>query len=336
MILDRFKRLITGKIPLGYFLYKILCKKNKSRFFVYLYQKFFYKNTYVLNRNVKLITTITEDGFNQANHPDIIFFKGVEYITFTSYPYCDEKLENPYIFAVDNDGYLKKITNNPVAIPKKTNYRRHFSDPAFFSDGINLVLTYRECIHKKNKRRFDIIYRITTCDCKEWSKPQIIMHEGFSCISPSFLYGSNSCDVFYVSDDADETILLRGLLVNNRVVDLRIIPTPPIDGYYIWHIDIKKYSNMFIGLFTYISNPRGGNTRLFLLKSNNGNDWNLLKEVSLSQRGIINLYKSTFEIKNNNVSIFVSAVDNKMRWFIYKVEGIGEWLNEDYASDSID
>ena len=113
--------------------------------------------------------------------------------------------------------------------------------------------------------------------------------------------------------------MFLGIINDDRIVkDEEMQNDNHFTDYCIWHVDIKKYGDIFIGLFDYIEKPGAGKTKLFYGISHDGMSWEIKQEIIISKnKNDLLLYKSTSFIKDKSIYLIVSGIDKHYRWFLY-------------------
>jgi hypothetical protein len=313
-------------MPVGYVIYKVLNSSNLGIFnsiSLFLYRVFFEHKKNCLGRGVEQLFIATYDNYNQITHPDIVCFNGKTYMCATPYTYSNEKVENPCLFEYDSvsDTFVP-IGNQPIVKWEKEEFRHHFSDPALLVENNELILFYRNSVHKNKDERLDEIYKILSIDGINWSAPQKIKYSGTAIISPSFCKIGNSVKVYYVVDDNGDTSLFVGQLFDYEIKNSQKVTIKNFHAdMCIWHIDVKYVDACFWGLFTFMEHPGEGRTRLYLAKSEDGKDWLIERKITFGQNSNVrNIYKATLFINNNKKTIIASAVDDSFRWYLYRME----------------
>lgn len=323
----RIRRLLRGEMPLGYVIYKVLNYYDISLFHkisLKLYEWLFLKKQNILDENTRQLHIDTYDCYNQLTHPDIIEYNGKVFMCATPYTYSNEKVENPCLFyyCLESKEFAA-LGNQPIINWKKEEYRHHYSDPALLVENEKLTMFYRDSIHKDDSTRLDVIYKIQTENGIDWSKPVIIQFNSASVIAPSFCKKEKQVEVYYVIDGIYDGIfgtkLFRGLYSNNNVSDvLEIKINNQPHNMCIWHTDVKYYGGFYHGLFTYMSKPGEGETRLYDAVSDDGITWYIENQITFGvTSNVENIYKSTSYYIENKKYIIASAMDSYSRWFLY-------------------
>ena len=317
----RIKQFLKGEKPFEYILYKVLTRIQLKSWFDRIYKKRFYKRKNRLDNDVVLEEIETYDGYNQSTHPDITFFQGKTLLVLTPYPYSNEIYENPCIYYL-KDGKFIQAFKNPVESPETLGFRHHFSDPAFLNLSNKIFLFFRDSLYESETRK-DVIYRLESFDGLVWNNKTIIDYTGNSCIAPSFVEIGDKIAVYYVTDRGTETNLFLAKYDNNSFTKgiMVAIANQPI-GYTIWHVDVKKHNDIFVGLFTYIDLKKHKGTRLFLALSADGIEWTIVCQIDFGKKSNVkNLYKATSHIDSEGKIVsYISGLDSHMRWFIYKMD----------------
>jgi hypothetical protein len=313
---ENFRRLLKGEMPVGYILYKIFGEKATR----IIYKKIFSKAKVKLYNGVVLLNLLTFDDFNQSNHPDITVFNEKYFLTVTPYTYSNELIENPSLY-VSNDGIaFAPLGKQPLVDLPERNFRNHLSDPAIFVQDDCLVLYFRECIYREGESRRDFIYKMQSLDGLTWDAPKNIEYKGVSCIAPNFCSIKDTDYVYYVVDENEVTYLKRGIEQNGKITEIeQVIINNPFSSAIIWHVNVEVINNRLTGLFTYMEKPGKGKTELYYAESEDGINWNVIKEIVIADKSeISSIYKSTIFIDSKKQTrIIVSAIDKYMRWGLY-------------------
>ena len=312
-ILKRIKLFFSSPT---YCLYRYYFRRNPEK--AESLVKHISKKAIPLQSGVEKIDLISKDGSGQYTHPDIVFFKGNYYLTATPYTFSNELIENPCLF-ISKDGIVfVPLLNEPVDRPSEQTVRNHLSDPAFSVYGSSLQLYYRKSTHVANNR-IDEIFCVTRKNNHCWEEKKQIKFPGNSLIAPSFVTIDNRQFVYYVKESGDTTKLCIGEVVDDSIIkEKEITLNNPFTSYCIWHVDIKKNSKEYVGLFNYIEKPGAGKTQLFYGVSTDGISWTIKRKITISKNEKdICLYKSTSFILDEKLVSIISGIDKHFRWFLY-------------------
>lgn len=257
----------------------------------------------------------TYDKSGQAVHPDIFFDKQIKkfVITFTPYPFTNDKFENPSI-ALSDDGinfYEEKKGINPlVPAPQKD----HNDAPDISYKNGTYTILYLETVRPE----YQSLIALQSKDRVTWQKT-IIQKCNFSkeekpfMLSPAVAYKDKECFLFYVNRDYKNGHKLF-YTTGTSIETLDFMQAKEIQSSFInelpaktepWHVDIIQDNNGgFLMLLCAVQrdSQKGGKYFLYIAKSKDLINWKLCKKPILK-----NCYRSSGFIKNNNLYIYFSS-----------------------------
>ncbi len=289
------------------------------------YYKYYHslENKYFSN----FIVTTTYDGSNQATHPSIVNLNkkvsGYKYwLTLTPLPNDNPRYENPSILA-SNSGTHWIVPNglsNPVACTTKNHIKDYCSDPYLFYNNGQFELWYRfnPYIYGKveSKKYNCLIYRKTSKDGINWSKEELIFdkEDNQAFMSMSIIYENNKYKIWYVNYD--------GNIYYRESNDLKKWTSPikvEINNFtkIVWHGEIIREDNSYYYL-AYLQNGE-----LCLMKSNNGLNFETIKNIDISfvkTEENSRVYKSTIMKVDDKIYLYIpynKKINGKSHWSIY-------------------
>ncbi len=260
----------------------------------------------------------------QNVHPSLIYFdktwNGYKYwLAITPYRKGNERLENPCVMCSNdlvNWNKPKGGTNPLVSTEDVKMY--HYSDPQILFNNNKLEIWYR-----KRTRGIlgdsEVILRKLSCDGMNWSKEEVLYSSQGTFnqfMSPVVIIENDKYCIwvvdwknkkikYYVSKNGTEWCFIRDIIIS------------PIEGRYVWHMDIKKTRN---GFEMYFSAALGeyDNQKIAYCYSEDNVTWS--KPVIVMEKGKEGafdedfLYRPTFIDIDNNRYIMYSARDKKGNW----------------------
>ena len=318
----RIQRLVRGEMSLEYTIYKLIGRKKvPNEKVAHFFKMVFNENETNNDNSNNVIEVPTYDGFDQATHPDVVWYENKMFMAVTPYAYSDERLENPCLYACTAEGVIrvKKIGDNPLIKWDKREYRHHYSDPALYIDDNCLSVFYRDSLHLNAEKRIDKIYRIQSQDASTWTAPEEIILPSEHFIAPSFCRKGYSTYVYYTEDIGEKTEFYLGLFNENKIEKLErpnVINAP--QSMTIWHVDVKKYeADVYVGLFTYMEKAGHGKTKLFYAESNDMINWEIQKEIPEGKKVEgQSYYKATSAKVNGHIIGIGSMMDSRQCWHI--------------------
>lgn len=318
----RIQRLVRGEMSLEYSIYKLIGRKKvPNKKVAHLFKKVFKKDEINDDDNIGVIKVPTCDGFDQATHPDAVWFENRVFFVVTPYAYSDERLENPCLYECTTRGaiQMKRIGDNPLIKWDKREYRHHYSDPALLVDSDCLNVFYRDSLHLSAEKRIDKIYRIKSQDASIWTAPEEVSLPSEHFIAPSFCRQGDSIYVYYTEDFGEKTEFHLGLFKENKIEKLErlTVINAPLN-MTIWHVDVKKYgADVYVGLFTYMEKAGHGRTKLYYAESKDMIKWEIQKELPEGKKvAEYSYYKATSIKINGNIIGVGSMMDSRQRWRI--------------------
>lgn len=267
----------------------------------------------------------------QATHPKVLNFKekwnGYKYwLTFSPYPYGNDKYENPHIVA-SNDLINWEIPaglKNPIE-PAPEGYKHEVvynSDPhILYNEDTNKMELYFRYVNEANNEV--IIYRKTTSDGINWSDKEKIITEVFKnddFMSPAFIYDNGTYKMWAVGKD----LRVRYMeskdgynYTNEKTIELKY----PISGLQTWHLDViktEKGYELLTVAYKYHKDRNSMNLYYFNSKDNNEYSKGIIilrpSLISWDNRGI---YRSSFIYEDGVYYVYYSGIDTNF------VRGVG-------------
>lgn len=264
----------------------------------------------------------TFDGSGSLTHPSVLYFdngfNGYKFwMAFTPYDNDSVELENPCI-VVSNDGINwkepSKIKNPLLKIIKMQKPLRYYNDPfLIYTD--KLELWYRYTV--ENEKCNNYIYRITSNDGINWSKPELIIDDNrFYYMSLSIVKKDNQYFMYYF--DIDYNLYMRSSkdLVNWEKEEK--ITVEDFKGKF-WHGEVRLINNHYELLFM------DKNYKLYFAFSNDGKIFKYLKNLELCYipkeyfYKDLHLYKSSYIYINNKLYLYVPYTIIKLAYTTKKV-----------------
>lgn len=305
-------------------IYYRFCRKGIKIWLLFPFKVLeFFLGTRIRSKYFHKILIRTYDGLGQTVHPDVIKAEGLYVMAVNPYPFSDECYENPCIYISDNSMEFEPIGRNPVFFPTSLAPRTHLSDPAICLKDQTYYLFFRECRYfAASDQNRTIIYRSSSLDLVNWSKPEEFVNTQLDIISPSVIFDGSNMLVYYVGTESNKTCLARFSesegFENSKILSVHRIPP----NYMIWHIDVVQKEGVFIGLFALSQGLGGKDTdRLFLAISHDGYSWELQKEIRIEdvpRAKIRTMYKSSLVLGENGIDdLFISVQLHDRRWFTY-------------------
>lgn len=224
-----------------------------------------------------LLNLETSDGSGQACHPDVVYIRGgfgskswPYWMACTPYPYKDNRVENPEIFA-SYDGIFWTVpdgSRNPLVPPPKA-AGDHNSDPDMVFHENQLWLFYRETRRSKEPKKTldtNIIYLMKSRDGVQWSRPLEILRDstGRGLLSPAVIHDGNSFQMWTVDLGGGELKLVRRSSLDGANWN------PPQTGKLIgldparqpWHIDVIRDRGGLSAVLVSCTGLGGSGTRI--------------------------------------------------------------------------
>ena len=321
-------KLIMFDRSVYHILYWKLCKRKKQvpKWFINLQAK----NGYYIPELYDGITKLninTYDGLHQAVHPDVILIDYKYIMVVSPYPYSDEQYENPCLYTSDDKKHFSQLASGyPLVIPQNNKGRIYLSDPALIVHNNETCIYYRECAFKENDLFVTSIYKISSKDFVLWNLPKLVhsTEEQFICPNPIVVNGN--IVIYYVTEQNGATVLNRCIEAQTGVKDQEHLMVTGIPaGYLLWHIDIVRHQEQYVGLFTVSQDMSGSASRLFCALSNDyGRSWLIGKEITLcadQNKEFASVYKGTIVIDNQDrADLFVSAMTVDKAWHLFYIE----------------
>lgn len=279
------------------------------------------------------INVSSDELLNQATHPCVIYLdkkiSGYKYwMVYTPWPNDNNYYENPHVVA-SNDGIIWETPNglnNPISsYPKQKN--DYYSDPyILYNNGFEVWYRYNPYNYNNHKSLTDnnLIIRQTSKDGINWSKQEIVLDDDSinAYMSISVIKENNKYKVWYVNYDKHlyyrETSNDKwSSWSKEQLVDIQD------NVSLVWHGEVKKIFNKYVGLFLTNSQKNPYDRQLFFATSSNGKkfinskilDTNQLKK----QHKVSRIYKSSFIVDDKNLYLYIPYNNKrkKMSWQIY-------------------
>lgn len=328
-----YQKEITLNIFFKKLINKIFHKKNIIGFpSVFLNKNY---NSIPVTKGLVLLNIPVSDQFGQAVHPDVKYIKNgfgrkkyKYWMTCTSYPYESSLHENPEMF-VSNDGFYwtkpKKSLSQIVKKPKNTN--SHYSDPIIVFTNKKLLTFYRKTEYKNNFF-YDYLYQKKMLNNLNWSKAKLLIKSKNSfLLSPTIEKINNKWCMWTINQNNKSNFFIEVRNSKNltnwskpylcEIKGLKKNNDP-------WHLDVKKFNNITIGLLTTINSKSKNNinNNWFIQSFNNGLSFKVIKKIkknyefeSLRQyRGCI------LKIEKEWADIYYSACNNHKVHYIARTK----------------
>jgi PST family polysaccharide transporter len=279
-----------------------------NRFFLLIKNRFLPKKITDLSYNKTYTLTIpTYEKSGQAVHPDILYDvtnnKPNFILTFTPYPFSNDKYENPSILvSLDGLRFFEEFPRlNPLApVPAFD----HNNDPDIFYYENCLNIIYLETLRPEKQN----LILLSSIDRRTWNSR--IVHTDYikendpMIVSPCYFLINNTSYLYYVNI-SEPIFKIQYVTIEknfspnfNQRIDIDI----PLKNINPWHIDVfssGNYSYMLICSVTAKRNKK--NYKLHIARSINGHLWELSETTVLN-----NAYRSTGFIRNNEIYIYYS------------------------------
>ena len=269
----------------------------------------------------------TYDGYNQANHPDVIrAANGELYLLCTPFPYGHEKYENPSVYQKKNNSFLSVAT--PMCAIESNNCRSNYlSDPdCIFYNG-NYIAIFREYRIVEHSNVLNIFKICSSKDMKKWTAPRELLTFETTELSPSFLVADNTLWVYYVSYSSTASKVNR-IQFDNTINKVAVTFENMPDNCYIWHIDIINSNNQYYCLCVLKNRSKKGTT-LHLFTSINGVHFYYKKRINIKRKiqtkkvKIVNMYRSSMVHKHDNIfDVYISIMLENKVWQIININNM--------------
>ena len=261
-------------------------------------------------------------GDIQAYHPKVLNFEkewnGYKYwMTFSPFPYGDEKYENPHILVsndlilwVEPNDFKNPVEDTPEDFIAKKNYN---SDPhiVYNSDTDTMELYWR---YVNDQNDYVIIYRKTTKDGVHWTDKEEILKATRTekdYISPAIIYEDGIYKMWFVDRDRS----LKYMESNDgyhyskeKIINL----TYPLTKLTTWHIDVIKTEigyEMLVVAYVYWEDRNSMNLYYFSSEDNeNWSDGVTILRPSISSWDNRGIYRSSFIYENGKYYVFYSGI----------------------------
>lgn len=335
------RQVLTGKYPLGQFMYYCyLWRKDNCIFKKLIYNIDIRKLPSA--ENFHIINLDNASYMKQFNHPDVVAgrYLGKEclLLSMTSYPFNDDRFENPHLFVSYNGIDFLSKGKNPIAAYDNHIEKSHLSDSEISLVGDKICVFYRNCIITENTR-FEQIEMKLTADCLHWTEEKIVLTGEYKrLLSPSIV----KCDKNY-------RLFSVNAVEENRYVEFRNSDNGidfSLDSYgkakivgmpvntQIWHLDvIKETYDVWHGLFVLNSGEGGKDARLFYAHSNDeGNTWVVGKEIKVcenQEKYFRKIYRSSMVLWEGKYVLYVSVMTTRNSWYTYR---LNNFCPQDYMA----
>jgi len=261
---------------------------------------------------------------DQVTHPDIIKFEkgfkvcsqSYKYImAMTPYPYYDERYENPYIVASnDEDSFYEDCIPNPIEPYPGEGYHNSDPDIVYARDSFYLFWRLR---HIQSNKAYILVKK--SSDLINWSEKKVI-HIQHSLLSPAIIYDihEGKWKMWGVDENSWYVVYYESI----DGVRWEFVAHTNIPRYldwlnlklHCWHLDVNKtrISKQYLALIVYASGPaNAGLNFLFFGESYDGIEWKVYKEPILSPTPHSwqshKIYRSTFIIEKGKIKVWYSA-----------------------------
>lgn len=253
-------------------------------------------------------------NFSGWTHPSVLYFEKKwnnyhYWAALTPYPDTDSQFENPHIFCSDNG--IKWVEPKDIINPIEP------CPPGFgFNSDVNLMadngILY--CYWRASNDKQRAIYVKQSIDGVHWSEKEtvcVMPYGVVDVIAPSFLKDGDNYYCYSVCGAEDEPGSFYTKYSIRRMVSANPLKFYPEKdkGYDLiningrpwgneqepWHIEVKKFMNIWMMLVTTTSfNRYGGGGRLFMGYSIDGKDFRFASKPITE---ITSTYKSSFHPK---------------------------------------
>jgi hypothetical protein len=225
-----------------------------------------------------LLSIQTYENSNQPTHPDILTGENCIYMVLTPYPYYDDKVENPCLYASRDGLAFHSYRKNPLV--KKPEYGYNCDPDMFYDSNHNICIYYLQTMRpdsnnlillKRNKTKGEFLK-------KEILNYQLDKGDAF-IVSPSLIKKTETdrYHLFYVNkSEKPNTIeyLKTDSLHQWSKTDNKKISIEHPDDYNPWHIDvIKGRSKYYMLINGYYGGFHENDFSLILTESTNLTDW---------------------------------------------------------------
>lgn len=283
----------------------------------------------------------TYDGSNQAMHPKVLYFpnrwNGWSYwMAFTPYKNTDARYENPSI-VVSQDGLNWRVPPNlinpVIPAPSDVSFGGHNSDPDLVMNGNKMELWYRYnpgTSEERPSNKVNIIYRETSTDGVNWSKPEVIFNstiDGMKSLflSPAVLLENGVYKLWFANGDSS-IYYTESRDCNHWSIPLKI--NTLARGFSPWHLDVIHTNAGYEMVFCAYANGqiKKDNQSLFYSNSSDGTNWISAKQIVAPYIGTNRLdnkqiYRSSLIKVNNLYRLYYSAMNDRFKWHIFLKQG---------------
>jgi hypothetical protein len=231
-----------------------------------------------------LLNLNTSDGSGQACHPDVVYVPGgfgsngwTYWMACTPYPYGDDSLENPEVFA-SHDGLNWAVpdgANNPLANALSKRGDHNSDTDLLFVDG-ELWLYYRETIRSKipNENR---IYLIKSEDGVRWSaRVKVLMNAtDRELLSPAVIHDGAFFHMWTVEVTDGKCCVFRRTSHDGVTWDEpKRVTVIGLGTRQPWHIDVLREDDRLSALLVSCAGLGGAKARLhYAFSTDGGNTW---------------------------------------------------------------
>lgn len=193
------------------------------------------------------------DLFGETVHPDVIYLengfgssKWKYLMSITRYPAGNDIYENPE-FLVSNDGINWELPTGAASpiIPSPSDWIGYNSDTSLLCDNNKIYLFYRKSQFIRDKSVDIVIYRLTTENGINWSKPTKLLssigHENCTAklMSPTIVKLNGKYIMWYVDNNFREyNVYKRESYDCLTWSDSSIVELSSIKYIHPWHIDV--------------------------------------------------------------------------------------------------
>ena len=270
----------------------------------------------------------THDGSGQVTHPSVVHipggWNGYEYwMAMTPYPFGKDSEEDPNIVAShDGDHWeVPQGVSNPLDDEPGGQDAYNSDTNLVLVDG-TMYMTWR----KVTDRRKVEFYMRTSTDGANWTEAALIATPTRNSLSQSLVRIGEVWRMYAVQTSTGENELVYW-----ETTDL--IPTPESWGktnpcemnslgpdFEPWHVDIQYVNGSWYGLLTASRwNKNGVDSRVHLMRSDDGIDWSVVSEPIFPVAGgwYDSHYKSGFVVhpdgNETRMDIYAAVVDSKTK-----------------------
>lgn len=248
----------------------------------------------------------------QYTHPDLRRLGACYLLAASAYPYGNELYEEPEVFSSTDAIHWRRKAHVPLRRAERKLW--HLSDPDLLLKGEIAYLLYRKCLRRSKGGEDEILILPLA---RGYEARRILRAPKGGLLSPASIELRDGRLAIFCVDTTPEGEHRLRRYVSADPLAWGAFDFVAFPGRKLWHVDVSRIGERFLGLFVALREGAGDGTSLLLADSpDEGLSWREIEIVAIPGLSPRRIYRSSLCEADDHQILAVSFEAEDASWHI--------------------